>query len=368
VLTEKSARDSAPAFVNRLRATAERAGEAAGWDERRLELAGRRLVLRFAGPALVDLMLPALAHLEAAPAAAAGDPDLTILLWDTRSTGVELPAVPWRHGDVGALGEVTGFNDEHLRVAVTPGMPVVNAIDLDVRTAVFWVRDPGELTWSERANPLRVILHWGLSAPGCRLAHAGAVGTGDGGALIAGPSGSGKSTVATACLDAGFDFAGDDHVLLTFGSSGAVARALYGTAKLHRDGPRRVPGVAPAIVNHSELGNTAVTRLLRPDEKLVADVHRWRPDRLRDVPIRAIVVPRIVARAESRLRPAGAGEALRALAPSTILQLPRVGPGAGLDELAEAVRHAPARVLELGTDTAAVPEVLSGLLEEMDTP
>jgi hypothetical protein len=367
VLTGKSALDPAPAFVDSLRAAAERAGEAAGWDERRLELAGRRLALRFAGPDLVDVMLPALAHLEAPPTSA-GDPDLTVLLWDSRSTGVDLPAVPWHHGDVGALGEVTGFNDERLRVAVTPGVLALNVIDREARTAVFWVRDPGDLTWSERANPLRVILHWGLSGPGCRLAHAGAVGTSAGGALIAGPSGSGKSTVAAACLDAGFDFAGDDHVLLTLGSSGAVARAVYGTAKLHRDAPRRVPGLAPAIVNHSELGNTAVTRPLRPDEKLVADVHRWRPDRLRDVPVRAIVVPRIVARSESRLRPAGAGEALRALAPSTILQLPRVGRGAGLGELAEAVRHAPAHVLELGTDTAAVPGVLARLLDGTDTP
>jgi hypothetical protein len=211
-----------------------------------------------------------------------------------------------------------------------------------------------------------VILHWGLTARGRRLAHAGAVGTDRGGLLVAGPSGSGKTTVAMSCLDAGFDFAGDDHVLLTFGGDGPIAHALYGTAKLHRDAGRRVPGLAPAVVNHADLGNAAATRPLDSDEKLVADVHRWRPDRLRDVPVRAVVIPRIVARPGSRLRPAGAGQALRALAPSTIMQLPRVGDGAGLADLAEAVRGAPAHFLELGTETAAVPVMLAALLEEME--
>jgi hypothetical protein len=173
--------------------------------------------------------------------------------------------------------------------------------------------------------------------------------------------------VTTACLAAGLDFAGDDHVLLSFGEGRApLAHALYGTAKLHRDALRRVPELRPAIVNHADLADVAVTRPLLMDEKLVADVHRWRPEGLRDVPVRAVIVPRIMARRESRLRPVAPGDALRALAPSTIMQLPRVGPGAGLGELAEAVRHARAYVLELGTDVADVPLLVREALERED--
>ena len=122
-----------------------------------------------------------------------------------------------------------------------------------------------------------MIFHWALTAPGSRLGHAGAVGTEGGGILVAGPSGAGKSTVTMACLSAGFDFAGDDHVLLTFGEDGVVAHALYGTAKLHRDAPWRVPALAPVVVNHAALDAAAQNGPLHPDEKLVADIGRWRP-------------------------------------------------------------------------------------------
>ena len=45
------------------------------------------------------------------------------------------------------------------------------------------------------------------------------------------------------------------------------------------------------------------------------------------------------------------------------MQLPRVGDGAGLSELAEVVQAAPGYVLELGTDAAALPPVIAELLE-----
>jgi hypothetical protein len=352
------------AFADSMRAAAAQAGERAGWDEHCLGIADRRILLRFAGPALTDAFLPALAHLET-EAQPGPDPDLEVLLWDSRSTGVPLPQIPWRREDVGILGEVEGYNDERVRTALTPTAPMLSVFDRQAGAAVLWVRDAAELTWSERANPLRVILHWGLTGEGCRLAHAGAVGTRRGGVLVTGPSGAGKSTVSMACLAAGFDFAGDDHVLLTRGADGPVAHALYGTAKLHWDTQRRVSGLAGAVVNHADLGDAKATRPLHHDEKLVADVGRWRAERLRDVAVRAVLIPRIVARPESRTHPVRPGDALRALAPSTILQLPRVGEGAGLAELAETMRGVPAHVLELGTDTAAVPTAVAELLEDV---
>ena len=91
--------------MREMQAAATRAGERAGWDERSLAVAGRRIRLRFAGAALLEVLLPALAHLETAPAP---EPDLEVLLWDSRSTKVGLPEIPWRREDVGPLGEVEG--------------------------------------------------------------------------------------------------------------------------------------------------------------------------------------------------------------------------------------------------------------------
>jgi hypothetical protein len=351
---------TAAAFFADMREAAERAGASAGWRDHDLVLAGRRLRLRFAGPALTGAMLPAFAHLDAPPE---GDPDLTVLLWDSASTGVARPPVPWTREDVGVLGQVADFNDERVRTAVAPLFRGLNLLDREARTGVFWCEDPGQLTWSERANPLRVLVHWALTDSGCQLAHAGAVGAGGRGALVAGGSGAGKSTTAAACLEAGFDYAGDDHVLVTTGGPTPIAHAVYATAKLSQDLARRVPGLARAVVNRDEHDAAAALRPLLTDEKLVADVHaRW-PDRLGDVPVDAIVLPRIVAGRESRLRSATPGAALRALAPSTIMQLPQAGGAPQLGPVAELVRRAPTHVLELGTDAAAVPDLLASLLD-----
>jgi hypothetical protein len=352
-------------FAGAMRAAAERAGERAGWEDHHLEVAGEPIRLRFAGGGLVDAILPALAHLAAPPRPAGA---LTVLLWDTASTGVPRPEAPWSREEVGVLGQVNGYNYARVRTVVAPVYGGLTLFDSERRTVVFWARDAAEVTWSERANPLRVALHWALDGPGRQLVHAGAVGRGSTGLLVGGPGGTGKSTTATACVAADWDYAGDDHVLLTVDGDGARAHALYGTAKLSPATAARVPGLSSAIVNYDALGGIAAGRPLHPDEKLVADLHRHRPERLRSwLPVSAVVLPRIAAGPRSALRRARQAEALRALAPSTVMQLPHAGGRPGLGPLAEALRGAPSYVLELGRDVDAVPELLGELLEELDT-
>ena len=68
---------------------------------------------------------------------------------------------------------------------------------------------------------------------GGALLHSAAVGTLNGGVLIAGPSGSGKSTTALACQEAGLGFTSDDYVLVSAGGPPTVHMA-YSTAKVVR--------------------------------------------------------------------------------------------------------------------------------------
>src|SRR5207245_11614045 len=56
------------------------------------EMAGYKIRLRFAGPALVPFILPALGHLNVAPYSA---PTLTICLWDSVSTRTKITPPPW---------------------------------------------------------------------------------------------------------------------------------------------------------------------------------------------------------------------------------------------------------------------------------
>jgi hypothetical protein len=74
---------------------------------------------------------------------------------------------------------------------------------------------------------------------------------------------------------------------------------------------------------------------------------RW-PERMaRAIGVDMLVVPRIVATGVTRLHLCSGGEALRALAPTTILQLAGDN-GAVLAPLADLARRLPAYVLELG--------------------
>jgi hypothetical protein len=100
-----------------------------------------------------------------------------------------------------------------------------------------------------------------------------------------------------------------------------------------------------------------------PDEKAILDVHRLMPRALASsLPIRAVLVPRIRG-GHARLRPASAGEALLALAPSTAFQMPFDG-GRVMGALAAAARAVPAFALDVGDDPRELAQAVDRALDE----
>jgi hypothetical protein len=308
-------------------------------------IGGRPVRMRFAGRALEPVMLPALAHLERA----AGDAtDLDIRLWDSASTGVPGPDLPWEAEDVRARGDIHGHEGIRVRMLCDAVSGAITALDREDGTLVYWVSDARVVPWYESGAPLRAALHAWAAGPGRHFVHAGAVGSGGAGVLLAGLSGAGKSSAALACLEAGLEYAGDDYVLLTTDGP-PRAHSLYSTAKLDPDALARLPGLAPAVSDFRR----------GEEEKAVLQLHRHRPDQLRaSLPVSAIVLPSIGDAERPTLRRASAAEALRALAPSTILQLPGAGRQA-MDAMAGLVRRVPAYALELGTDLDPVPGLIA---------
>ncbi len=321
------------------------AARAGGWIEHDLELAGTRVRVRFAGPALVDVLLPPLAHLRAG----AGDVSASIAVLDSASTGVPLPPVPWDPTTVDARGRVaesteavTAFHNVHFGG--------VTLFDLEAGEGIVWAPSAERIPWYERGSPLRTALHLALPGTGRHLIHAGAVGHGTGGLLIGGRSGSGKSTLTLACVEAGFGYAGDDYVLVTLDPE-PVAHCLYTTAKVDPASLRRLPALAGAV-------NPAASVA----EKAVLELSRTRADRIRNrVPVTAVVLPRVTGR--TQLRSLGAGEALRDLGPSTVIQMPHRS-GELLASTAELLARVPSYRLELGGDLRAAVDLLRGLLED----
>jgi hypothetical protein len=335
---------TATAYFESVRRAFGRARLDAGELERRLQIGDVDFELRFAGPELPASLLPAFSPLLHP---GSGPNDFEIELWDEATTGVGIPEPPWSLRGVVARGDVPTDSGGRIRAQVDYANKILTLWDCTRRRGIVWVRDARRLPYWVRATPLRTILHWALASPTRHLLHAGAVGDERAGALLVGPAGSGKSTTSLACLHGGFGYAGDDYVLVETEPS-PRAISVYGTAKLDGSAVELLPGLA-----------------LEPPadgQKLVVDVARTEPRLMRrSVEISVIVLPQVTP-GRLALRPAGGGHALRALAPSTILQHADESATA-LALMSRLVRQVPAYVLESGSDVAAVAPAIRRLLE-----
>ncbi len=88
---ENWSEEEALAFFHFVHTTYNRAeSNAGGGQERHFLIAGRPVRMQFAGPGLIPALTPALEHLKDSPGS---PPELTVLLWDSASTGTALPAI-----------------------------------------------------------------------------------------------------------------------------------------------------------------------------------------------------------------------------------------------------------------------------------
>jgi hypothetical protein len=306
---------------------------------RSFAVGGRAVHLHAAGDALVPHLTRALAHL---PPAAPGEAGLAVRAWDDESATDLLRGA--RDGADSYRALVDGAF-----VVAEDGR--VDAIDVAAGEAFLWVDSPRRIQWFEGAAPLQTCLHPWAAAHGLRFVHAGAVGGSDGCVLIVGRSGAGKSTTALSCVGSPLRYLADDFCLAR--SADATIFSLYSSAKLTDDALTRLPRVAA----HAE-------RPGPPEEKSVAYLHEFAPEALvLQAPLRAIVVPRITDRTAPALVPTSRATALAELAPSSLVSLRRERADAfrGIAAVAASV---PCHVLELGSDLAAIPELLGGLLDD----
>jgi hypothetical protein len=71
--------------------------------------------------------------------------------------------------------------------------------------------------------------------------------------------------------------------------------------------------------------------------------------------VKALVLPKIVSGSSARLAAVSRAEALRTLAPSSLLMLPFMPARSGFDKLVRMVQAVPCYRLEMGSDLGAVP-------------
>jgi hypothetical protein len=331
---------SAAQYLERLEQAFHEATRRLGAVEEEYVIAGRGVRLRFAGEALVPFLTPALAHLRTPVGEAAA---LTVCIWD----GIPPAACPWTPD--GTFGEArTVVDNWHgVEFVAFPHGEEIDALDRG-RGVGFHCR----ATVGPHASlPLLTIIDWWLAERDLHCIHAAAVGLESGGVLLAGRGGSGKSTTALACLRSPLRYVGDDYCVLSVDGAPHV-HALYSSAKLARSELERLaPGAPPAPC----------------DDKDVVFLHRAFGEKLLPgFPIRAVLAPRITGRARTTLADISPGEAMKALAPSSLFQLSGARQRR-LHAIASLVRTVPCYRLDLGTDLDAIPGVIHDLLSGVGT-
>lgn len=354
-------RDLAGEYTRALEERFERAAAASGERRHDLELAGLRLRLVFAGPALEDVLLTPFAHLAVAgPAPAA--PDLTIRIFDSASTGVEAPPPAWPPLEVAPGANPTArLRSDVACVLAAAGTGALTAARPERGEGLFFLPDATRIAPIERASPLREVLQLLTAARGRWLTHAGAVGREGRGVLLVGRGGSGKSTLALSCALAGLEIVADDYVLLE-GGAARRAHAMQSTAKLTADSVARL-GLDPAAIDPAGPEPT-----LEGPAKALVDIETLAPGRLRrSLRVAAIVAPCVPSppgAAKPAVRSISAAEGLRAVASSTLIQA-SFRSAAWLAALGDLARSVPSFALDLSPDPAANAAVVEGLVAEL---
>lgn len=274
------------------------------------------------------------------------NPDLIIYAWDATIIR-EAPIPPWHDNDYQNPAEQS---DPNFFGAYVGGEESLSFYDATTKTGYFWMHDASQLAdWSTGA-PFRAILHWFFNEHNIHLVHGAVIGTGNKSVLITAKSGSGKSTTALASILAGMDYLADDYAAIELQEK-PIAYSLYNSAKITRRGLDFFPELKPLVWNKNFSGN----------EKAVVFLSKLFPNQIKSsTTLSAIFIPRIVG-GETTISPVNKVQALIAIAPTTMLQLPLAHTNK-LTVLKNIIDQVPCYYLNLGDNVRTVPDVIKNFL------
>jgi hypothetical protein len=272
-----------------------------------------------------------------------------ITLIDASAAGLPPPR-PWWEEFYRPLEVESRFAGEGLRGSYFHDNRLWQFYDVKTRRGVALMRRAGDYPPWELSAPLRVFLHWIYAEACLRLVHAATLGTRGRGVLIAGRGGAGKSSTTLAGVAAGLDSVGDDYVLIEAGDD-VRAYSVYAVAKQDASGFARL-GLGRLVADPGPLNWQG------KHEFGLALLGRT----VQDLALTAILIPRIAHRGRTEIVPASPREAMLALAPSGIFQMPGEWLS-GSRFYADLIRRLPSFRVELGTDGREIAESIGRFLD-----
>lgn len=219
-------------------------------EKRCISVAGILIECRFAGDALLPIIMPALEHLLID--SCKKQPDYKIDIWDSESTQMEFPASPCGIDEILVRGELEGFNSERFEVAFFTHARMLIVLDHDLKRGVVCLATSLEIPAFELACPLRGILSWILRRNDTVMIHAASVGTPDGCLLIGGKSGAGKSSTALRGLAGGLYYFGDDICAISNRLNSPTVFGIYSSGKTFSSDLKLFPTLKSSIHSHFE--------------------------------------------------------------------------------------------------------------------
>jgi len=328
-----------------------------GLHEFRFTVAASGIRMSTAGEDLALLMRHPFRHLV--DVSSVDTNDLVVDLWDEEATGIPCPAIArqgWTTRPEGASGAgiAIGTPDDRYVGYQHPGI----CLWIDRRTgrAVGWFPS-SRLSEQERGKPLQFAIHLLQADRGTPVIHAALVAHQGAGALLVGNGGKGKTTAALACVVAGFDFFADDYVAVErLDADRFVGHSLYDSVWLTPHGWELFSGRMPLP------GRPACA----DSEKRLVHLSDVCPSQVRSsVPIHAVVSTDL---GDDRCagHPISKAEALLAVAPSSLLQLPVSG-RILFERMTELLSSTPCYRLDVGRDPTGVATLVAALLKKEDS-
>ena len=312
-----------------------------------LRIAGMTFRLRFGDDISWRLILPSLAHHIVEGDAPA---DWTIHLWDGTTTHSAMPVPTAEILQSRRRNCVTMLSDDRYQAYYLEWMGMLSMVDREGVAYVCYL-NAAELPMYEKAAPLRQVFNTALNSRGCQIVHAAALGSPRASFLLAGAARSGKSTLAVQGLLHGFGFQSDDLCLLSNGSPPQTWN-LYNVAKLRQDSLDRIsPNLS--LVPFTEGTET----------KYYFHIHEVYPGSiLPAVPLKALLLPQVTPGPVSRLVPATQLDAMRALVPWSLSEVPSAD-NLGANIMLKALGQVPSYALHLGSDSRQTLALLQELMD-----
>ena len=225
----------------------------------------------------------------------------------------------------------------------------LTAIDRRSGRGLVWFTKPDRIASWHIARPLMHAIKGASLRTSWTPVHAASVARSGGAILIVGQSGAGKTSIAMACAAQGWDYLGDDAVLVRAGPPRVAS--LYSSARLREDTFQRYPDAMRACLGVSDDAG-----------ELKAEVDMALLERpAAEAEIRAIVVPQPTDWSEFRLAPLGRADTLRKLMAATRQSM--LGDEAvAFSKLAALVSQIPCYALTASGDASALSSGLARLV------